>query len=769
MAKFTVVFEQLDVFEIGFCKVVISQIDDRPANHKKVSIASTRTPGLSHVRGQVLSMESPGSADHHWDHKLSVLTLPLTMAEGPSKINPVSCDVTALETPIEIDKSEDIELNKEDADLNKEEEYLDYKDLRANEESRTSHFNFTKKKEEIFDRNSSHSSSRLSIRRRRMKMLISKLDVPNFLMVVNLCGHLAVIVLVVLAIVSSVLINQGYNRFSEFAGVAPFPSYFISAVESIFGSMETMISINRNFYPSQTAAADLQASLTSNFLQKLERFTTAFDKYMVNFNVPSISPNFKWSDYDMNSTELENGASGTTISIYEVTSRFMAGARKLSLSSFDQITANNSEVIRLRQQIESMLNTYENMRTTLFTGFYSQYDEITNIFDIVLIIGVVVTMVLIVAFIWVFRLIEKRKFELMKQLMTIPINIIDAGLKRLQTEYELYFGVTIPITLSEHNLIAHEQTKKKSQSNGNKNSANKRKIIKTNETSLLVVSLWTLIPAIYILSYYVITNIYFKLTTDQTIPFIENIDTLSRAIHYPGYSLGLLTQLTNYYDSPEVLETQTILAEEILEKYKETNTQMVNMMQTASGTLLASNAASDELKERYLNISGVGVCNDIITYPNYEDCFTAFQNAADLGFASTSQKLFEYVSAAQGKFLTNPSLETVLDIYNDSEIIDRAAISLQVDSTVIENMEVGTSNLTGIIGRLQSVLTIFMVWGIVQMSSVLFMIWRPFNGRITSQYLDCRRVFAILPIDMISENRSIMFILKKQDNTQFGL
>ena len=768
MAKFTVSFERLDAFDIGFCKVVISQIDDRPIHYKKVSIASTRIPMIT-------------SADQHWDHKLSGFTLPLPLFEGPSKINPISCEVTVLDSPIELDKSmgeadksigeADKSMGEadksEDADLRKE-HYLDYCANEGEFASKTSHLIASKKREEILERNSSHSSSRLSIRRRRMKILISKLDVPNFLMVLNICGHLAVALLVVLAIISSVIINQGYNRFSQFAAVAPFPSYFISAVESIFGSMETLVSINRNFYPSDAVATDLQASIAVNFQQKIDRFTTAFDKYMVNFNVPSISQNFKWSDYNLNATGLEDGASGNTLPIYEVSRMFLAAAWKLSLSRFDQITTNTSEVVQFREYIENLLNTYENMRTTLFTGFYSQYDEIIRLFDMVVMIGVIVTMVLIAALVYAFRLIEKRKFELMKQLMTIPTNLIDSGLKRLQTDYELYFGVTIPIILAENNLIVAEQTKKKSRSSGNKSSTRQRKIIQTNETSLLAVSLWMLIPAIYVLSYYVIVNIYFKLKTGQTILFIKNIDILSQATHYPGYSLGLLTQLTNYYDSPESLEAQTVLAEEILTKYKQINTQMVEMMQSASATLLSSSEASSQLKERYLNISGIGACDDIIAYPNYEACLTAFQNAAELGFASTSQKLFEYVSAVQTKFLTNSSLETVLEIYADPIINDRTAISLQVDSTIIENMEIGTSNLSDIIGRLQWNLTIFMVVGIVQMSSLLFLLWRPFNNRITSQYLDCRRVFAILPIDMISDNKSIMYILKKQDNTQFG-
>ena len=739
MAKFTVIFEQLDVFEIGFCKVFISQIEGRP---KKVSATSTKMRASSSLQRQT--------------------TQDISVYPRTSKAHQLLCGLLTLENPEEPDRWEESDLENANIPIYRldDEEYV----------PKSSQNFATKKKEELLEINSSHTSSRLSIRRRKMKQLISKLDVPHFLMVVNVLGHLSILGLVILAIASSVFSNQEYHQFSQFAAVAPFPSYFMTSVKAMFSTTEVLVGINRNFYPPSVVPS-LQGAYDANYDEKIKRFMDAFSKYMVDFNILNLSPNFKWSDYDVNITRQGIEENMTLLSIYEASRMFLGVAWKLSLTDINQITSNLPETIWLRQYTDTLLTAYEAMRATLFSDFYLQYDAVIYLSDLVLVFRIVVTFALALAFVFVIRAIEKRKFELMKQLTTIPQHLIENGLKTLQADYEAYFGVRLSIDVSAINNSVLDQAKKKATSSGKKTSTSthKRKIIKSNEIPLFKILSWMLVPITYLVSYYVIANVYVKYKTKLAIPFIENIDLLSRAAHYPGYSLGLANELMNEYDKAPTTQNKTAeLAIHILSEYSEITKLMVRMMQNVQGTLLANSEAEEETKERFLNISGIGVCDDLIEFPNYKDCLTAFDNAAEFGFGATYQKLYEYISSIHTKFLTNPTLETVNAIDNDPLIIDRTAVNLEVDSTVIVNMAVVGANLANIMDELQWILSVFMAVGIVQMSSLLFFIWRPFNRKITQQYLDCRRVFAILPIDMIADNKSIMYVLRKQDNTQMS-
>ena len=737
IAKYAVSFDELEIFNINYCRITINHVQERV---NRSSMGSTRLPLISH------------------DQQLSAQNLPVN--DGLTKLAPVSCELIPLDLTGADDKSENSVSN--DAKL------LEWGLNPGEISSKTTHRIVANRNEERFERDSSlGTSSRLSNRRRRMKQLISKLDVPYFLMAVNVMGHISVLGLVILAIASSVVLSQGYDRFSKFATVAPFPSYLTSVVKSISGTTELSVGVNRGLYPPSMGPS-LAVTLAANFQQKIQRFTETYNEEMVDFNVLSISPNFKWSDYDISITRQGMEETPTSVSIYDASKLFMGVAWKLSRTKFTDLTANLSETSWLRQHSDSLINTYERMRVTLFSDFYLQYDSIMDLFDMVLIIGVAVTLYIVLVFVLVIKAIEKRKFDLMKQLLTIPTGLIDSNLKRLHADYEACFGVRLQDRCVEIQALIPDQAKKKSSSAGKQSTTIKRKIAKTIHTPLLSILICMLVPMTYILSYYAIANIYFKHKTSLTIPFIKNIDLLSSAVHYPGYALGLMMSHYNQYDNPAALNDTTIL-DRVMNRYKEINTAIVGMMQSVKDTLLSNSEATDTLKERYHNISGILVCDDMITYPNYKACHTSFNNAAELGFAATFQKLYEYIVSIYTKFTTTPTFETAFAISQSSLVGDRTAISIEIDNTVVLNMEIAGANLSAIMSKLQWNLTIFMIVGILQMSSLLFFIWRPFNRRITRQYLDCRLVFAILPIDMIVDNKSILYILKKQDNTQCGV
>eukprot|EP00331_Platyophrya_macrostoma_P020902 CAMPEP_0176463852 /NCGR_PEP_ID=MMETSP0127-20121128/36148_1 /TAXON_ID=938130 /ORGANISM="Platyophrya macrostoma, Strain WH" /LENGTH=1442 /DNA_ID=CAMNT_0017856117 /DNA_START=247 /DNA_END=4575 /DNA_ORIENTATION=+ len=729
LAKFTVSLNENDILGLKYFRIIVSQLEE--IKHTKVSYAGTK---VSFVASRQDYLFEP------------------TISEGLLKTKGEVSELKALEIySKDFDKSENGNSNREHLD--------DRKDWNSSKKATF------KVQDDRFEEKSSHiASSKLSGRERRMKNLITNLNMPMFLIRSNFLGYIAVIGLILLAVVSYVIINSGYNKFSQYSGVAPFPAYLNSAVRSVFGSTEVVVGINRGFYPAAFAAS-LKKTVAISYVQRVQRFMAKYSQYMVDFDIADIAPGFDWSNYDMNVTRDLIYPVSAELSIYQVSRMFASVGFKLSQISqtkFDQITGNSSEVAWLRTYVDGLIINYEKLRGDLFTDYYKQHDYIRLLFDIVLILGFVVTIALMVMLVSVIRAIEKRKFELMKQLMTIPTSLINSHLAKLQIEYEAYFGSKLSLILTGNQNFVPDSSVKKTKSSKSHNSINKRRIVKTNEISLFKISLWMLIPMIYILSYYVIFNVYFKYKTTQTIPFIKNIDLNSRALVYPAYGLSLVLKASNLYDDPSLSVLQNT-SDRVFAEWSAVSVEIVEMMQSVRDTLLSSSEVSAELVERYQNISGILVCDDIITNPNYRACQTAFGSTADHGFAAAYQKLLQYTDSLRQMFFANVSLDSALNITNDPFTIDRSAFSVGLDATVVANLDVGESNVSAMISRIQTSLTIFMAIGILQMASTLFMIWRPFYRRITRHYLDCRRVFAILPVHLIIDNKNILHVLKKQD------
>ena len=241
---------------------------------------------------------------------------------------------------------------------------------------------------------------------------------------------------------------------------------------------------------------------------------------------------------------------------------------------------------------------------------------------------------------------------------------------------------------------------------------------------------------------------------------------LSKVAPYSGEAIGLTHQLINTYNSSEGKELIPIV-DEYIGHFKDFRDSIVKMMQTASATLLATDYASDRLKERYANVSTILACDDIKTNTNYQTCKTAFNEAAKNGFAGLLDKFYDYVSTLKQTFLANPTRETVLQLFNSSQVQERQAFAVAADAIVVAQMEVEGGNLAEIMQGFQQSLIVLLVLGIVCMANILFIVWRSIYRRITTQYLNCRRVYAVLPVYLISDNKQILRVLKLQNNSQY--
>ena len=604
------------------------------------------------------------------------------------------------------------------------------------------------------------SSSLLDSKRKRIKQMISGLSIPRFLVGINIFGHLSVLGLLIMIIVSYVILSQAYNQFSQFAEVAPFPSYLNSVVKGVFANVQQAIAVNNDYYPPSIEAY-LKKSVTSSFQDRTRRFLAKFNQYMVNYNVEALSPNFQFKKFEISVGREGIYDTPRNVTVFEASSIYLGVIYKLTKTDFSKFTLDLSEAVWISSYNLPYLDVYEEMRSILYSDFNLRYLSILTLFDIILAIGTTVAVVIVVAFLVVWKLTEQRKSELMRQVLTIPHELIRDYFCMFQTEYKAFFGTDITVK----NYQLPSQAKEKHGQRRKSRHAT-RLVYRNKEAKMPVIIILSLIPIVYVLAYYLSANIYFKQKTKQAIPYINNIDMLAKVAPYSGEAIGLTHQLINTYNSTE--EKALIpTVEEYIGHFKGFRDSIVNMMQTASATLLATDYASDRLKERYANVSTILACDDIKTNPNYETCKTAFNGAAKNGFAGLLDKFYDYVSTLKQTFLANPTRETVLQLFNSSQVQERQAFAVAADALAVTQMEVEGENLAEIMQRFQQSLIVLLVLGIVMMTSLLFLIWRPIFRRITTQYLNCRRVYAVLPVYLISDNKQILRVLKLQNNSRY--
>ena len=611
------------------------------------------------------------------------------------------------------------------------------------------------------EESSQMSSSLLDNKRKRMKQLISTIKIPRFLLGINILGHLSVVGLVIMIIVSYVVLSQAYNQFSQFAHVAPFPSYLSAIIHSCYTNVEQAVAVNNGYYPPSEIAL-MKKSVAASFKDKVQKFLKRFNQYMVNYDVEELSPNFHYDDFAFPLSRAGIYDTPHNISIYEASKIFLGIIYKINKTDFAKFTSTAPDTIWFDDYALKYIDAYENMRATLYSDFQLRYKTILSLFDIILAIGAVVTLTIVGSFAVVLKSTERRKSHMMRQALTIPVQQIHDYLHMCQIEYKAFFGTDI--VCKNFQMPTQKGVKENKKKRESRHVS--KTVYKTREMGIFVIAIFSLLPILYVMAYYVVASIYFKQKTREAIPFINNIDTLSKITPYPGLTTALYHRYANTYDTFRGNESARALNQAII-NYKVLRDSIVQMMQTAPATLLASSYASDNLKERYANISTIQACEGIRTNPNYPTCLTGFNGAARGGFAAMAEKMYTYTYSFVQTLMANTTREIILELFSSPQVKDRLGVGTAMGYNIELNIEVEGANLSGIMNSFQAALKVLLAIGMVQMASVLFLIWRPIYRKIIVEYVNCRRVYAVLPVFLIAENKYILKMLKVQQSSRF--
>ena len=493
---------------------------------------------------------------------------------------------------------------------------------------------------------STTKQSNQSSRRNQVRALVSRMSIPSALNFANYLGHFVAFVLITMVIASYAILDGAFNEFSEFANVAPFPSYFTSVVKAVDAVTE------------QAVLSNLDASLIS---------------------------------------------------------------------------------------------TYDRMRSTIYSDFYGQQKDILSIFDRTLYVAVIMSVGIALLVTVIVKKIEEKEINLLRQLATISPSLITQCLEDIKSH------------LLNHRICERLEMEKLGLwlEKGKISSKKMMKTYRKKARSTAKVLLGCLICVVFIVSFYLITNIYYKKQTSYTVPLIDNIKLFSDAVPYAGWSSGFIAQIMSSMDNPGV-QADIAFYVRIMEKFKNVSQQIVQTMQTINTKLLDNPYVSDVVKERYANITTIKACDDIKGTPNYNGCLKGFNFEAQFGFSSLYSRCYEYTAAVMKLLLRNFTHENMVAVCNDPQQLDRAYFSIASDQIMVNNIELEGANLSDAMASIKRSLLIYMFVGLVAMSSGLVLIWRPFYKKLVTEAINNKKVFTVIPIKLIEENNYIKTALKRQ-------
>src|SRR5690606_26465277 len=138
--------------------------------------------------------------------------------------------------------------------------------------------------------------------------------------------------------------------------------------------------------------------------------------------------------------------------------------------------------------------------------------------------------------------IEEKEINLLRQLATISPSLITQCLEDIKSH------------LLNHRICERLEMEKLGLwlEKGKISSKKMMKTYRKKARSTAKVLLGCLICVVFIVSFYLITNIYYKKQTSYTVPLIDNIKLFSDAVPYAGWSSGFIAQIMSSMDNPGV-------------------------------------------------------------------------------------------------------------------------------------------------------------------------------------------------------------------------
>ena len=600
-----------------------------------------------------------------------------------------------------------------------------------------------------------------------LRSIIIERKTPAVLNAVNLFGVISLASTVASMLVAYFVLADSYSTFTQFSQSAAFPSIMKAIAPSYTIAAETQFTVQylpaagrslwqmvANFY----AAYFYTISLTQN------------NQFIMNFDLPSLSEDILKVSIPANFSDLPQ--LNRNLNFYEVNAVFQTYTYKLSKYNYSSETIDPNILNFTREFLPVFNEMYEEMSNKNYQNIYDLYDRTNLTLDVIMVAGVIISIILMVAFIPIYWRYQKMEVVAFTKLCNITLKEMEPSLKKIVVSYEQLFGKTLSAMQSLQENVAYRKKKSKESfrsSSSSKNIKIKRSIRMqrsfTEKSSTLILVVLILFVSLLLSATYVVINIIFKDANAKILPFLVDLEKVSNGLPSCFTAQAAMTRIFNEVANPDINQTLPALIEsyqeslnQSLSDLKDMNNHLMNALERAATT----DILSDITKEFFRNLTDHTWC-----YMRFEDgatvysyCSIGIKGVARTGFFATQNQIIDGFISQIKKFASKPTLATINEFYFSPDVFDFILMNLLAEYYMLEMLRYEQIDVGNYSATLHSQTRLMLVLGLLYNVALLFFLWVPTITYLRKRFVFARSIFLLVPTQVLLRNSGVNNLFK---------
>ena len=601
-----------------------------------------------------------------------------------------------------------------------------------------------------------------------LRSLILENKTPAVLKAVNCFGIIIFVTAVASVLVTYFILSAHYSTFSLFATSASFPA-FVRSTASAF-MITTEIVVSADFFPPEIKPS-WQFIASQYPLNIFSVYMVQYNQFILNFNLPFLNEDLTSKSIAANFYDFS--LLNRNMSFYEASDVFHAYAYKLTQYNYLSPTMDPALLDFTRTFMPSFYNMYGEVSNENFQRIYSLYDSSMITLDVIMAIGIIVSVLLMAIFIPVYWRYEKMETFAFSKLCSVTMKEQEPHLKKILLTYEQVFGKTLPALkiLQENSSNLEKNTKKhKNSSTPLKNAEIKPRRLLTKKavsekSSNIVLALLVLFVSLLLSGTYIVINIIFKNANVKIFPLITDMEKISNG--FPSYftiqmvMMRWFNELFNpHIDQtlPTILEKYEGMLNESLSAQKEMNEYLLNSLQRME----SSDVLSEDTKSFARNMTNSSFCEFFIQYGDmyFSMCQTALKHVANTGYLATGNHMIRILTQQIQNFRANPTFFSAAAFYYTADAFEFLILNILVEYYSIYfllSVQADVANYSQkLLSQTHAMLGLSLAYNI----GLLILLWIPTITYLRKRFKLSRNIFLLLPTKVLHHNTGIRNLFK---------
>ena len=623
--------------------------------------------------------------------------------------------------------------------------------------------------DKISDGRASSVGSSIGAHMGYLRTLILEKKTPVVLKAVNVFGVIIFVTTVASILVTYFILSGHYNTFSLFAQSASFPAFVRTCASSFMIATELTVSAQL-FFPLEMQiywtilSSAFPALYYPIYIIQSHKFTMNFDLPFLNEDIPSKSIAAQFPDFPQLNRNM---------SFYEASDVFNAYAYKLTQFNYYSENMDPALLDFTRTFMPSLYHMYGEISNENFKKIYSLYDASMITLDVLMVIGMIISVLLMALFLFVYWKYEKMETFAFTKLCSVTMRELEPRLKKTLRVYQQMFGLTLPQLKMLQGSASHfEKNDKKQKSSSTllkgaevrtTRLLTKKAVMEKN--SILLIALLVLFIAFCLSGPYLVINVIFKAANAEIFPFITDLEKASNG--FPSYYMiqTIMARLFNEAYNPQIdealpkiLETYEGMLNESLSTHKEMNDHFLNSLQRIE----SSDVFSEFTKSYVRNMTTNSFCEFYISWGDSynRQCLTGLKGIADRGYLAMGNHIIEVLNQQIQNFRANPTYFTMAGFYYSADAYEILTLNIMVEMYLTDFLDKVQIDVEVYAQKLLSNTHVMLGASLVYNITLLILLWIPTIKYLKDRFELSRSIFLLLPTKVLQRNNGIKNLFK---------